>query len=72
MGTIDEAVRPDKFPVGQRVQLAANRFDRVPVAGSFEIMARLPSDLGERQYRIKHEREAFERRVGEYRLSPVS
>jgi hypothetical protein len=71
MGKINEAVMPDKFPVGQRVQLAANRFDRVPLSGNFEIVARLPSDQGERQYRIKHDGEAFERRVGEYRLSPV-
>jgi hypothetical protein len=36
--------------------------------GTFEIMALLPACDGERQYRIKHGREAFERMVGERRL----
>ena len=72
MGKIDEAAKADKFPVGQRVALAATRFDKVPVAGAFHIVACLPVEQGERQFRIKHEGEAFERRVGEYRLSPLS
>lgn len=72
MGKIGEAAKADRFSIGQRVALAATRFDKVPLGGGFQIVACLPVELGERQYRIKHDREAFERRVGEYRLSPLS
>jgi hypothetical protein len=57
-----------RFSVGQHVTLAPAPFDRAPQTGTFEIMALLPASDGERQYRIKHGREAFERMVGEYRL----
>jgi len=68
MGTSDKTVTLSRFSVGQRVSLSATRFERVPI-GSYRIVAQLPAEAGEHQYRVKHEREAFERRVGEYRLT---
>ncbi len=64
-----EALKPHRFKIGQQVNLAATRFERILVAGSFEVIARLPAEAGEPQYRVKHGREAFERRVGEHRLT---
>lgn len=69
---MEEAVRPYKFAVGQKVVLKASRFERVLVAGTFEVTARLPAEDGEPQYRIRHGRDAFERRVGEHRLAPAA
>jgi hypothetical protein len=66
-----EATKPHRFIIGQQVNLAATRFERILVAGSFEIIARLPSEAGEPQYRVKNGHEAFERRVGEHRLTPA-
>ena len=57
-----------RFSVGQHVTLVPAPFDRTPQTGTFEIMALLPARDGERQYRVKHGREAFERMVGEGRL----
>lgn len=57
-----------RFSVGQYVTLAPAPFDMTAQTGTFEIMALLPACDGERQYRIKHGREAFERMVGERRL----
>jgi hypothetical protein len=57
-----------RFSVGQRVTLSGTRLEKVAVAGDFKVTAQLPHDGGEHQYRVKHDREAFERRVGEYRL----
>ena len=69
MGNIQKVVKPYKFSIGQHVVVSATRFDRVPVTGTFKIMALLPAEAGEQQYRIKNDREAFERRVGESRLT---
>ena len=60
---------PYRYTVGQRVTLAGLRSDRLPVAGSFRIVAQLPAEAGEHQYRVKHDQEAFERHVGEFRLT---
>jgi hypothetical protein len=72
MDKYEEADREHRFSVGQRVSLSATRFEKLPLAGTFEIMALLPAKDGERQYRVKHDREAFERMVGEGRLTPAT
>ncbi len=72
MGRIETAAKPYRFTIGQQVVLSATRLERLPVVGSFRIIARLPAELGEHQYRVKHDREAFERRVGEYRLTAAA
>ena len=69
MGKIEQAGKSHKFAVGQKVILKASRFERVLVSGTFEVTARLPAEDGEPQYRIRHGRDAFERRVGEHRLA---
>ena len=68
MGRIMNTAARFRFSVGQRVTLSGTRLEKVPVAGDFRVVAQLPYDGGEHQYRVKHEREAFERRVGEHRL----
>ena len=68
MVTIEKTVKRYRFSVGQRVSLSATRFERVPI-GAYRVTAQLPAEDGEHQYRVKHEREAFERRVGEHRLT---
>lgn len=69
MGRIEKIGGRYRFSVGQRVTLSSTRFERVPVAGDFKVTAQLPAEEGEHQYRVKHDREAFERRVGEHRLT---
>ena len=64
-----EAFAPYRFSVGQQVVVSTAGFDRLPVSGAFRVTARLPTEQGEHQYRIKHERELFERKVGEHRLT---
>ncbi|GEM_PF-4007708 len=66
-----EAVTQYKFSVGQRVAVSTAGTDRLPVGGTFRVTARLPAEQGESQYRIQHEREIFERKVGERRLTLV-
>lgn len=68
MGITRKAVEHYRFSIGQRVSLSATRFERVPI-GSYRVTAQLPAEGGEHQYRVKHEGEAFERRVGEHRLN---
>ena len=68
MGRIVNSAVRYRFSIGQRVTLSGTRLEKVPVAGDFQVTAQLPYDGGEHQYRVKHDREAFERRVGEHRL----
>jgi hypothetical protein len=58
-----------KFSVGQRVTLSAIRLEMIPLAGAFKVVALLPAKDDEWQYRVKHDREAFERMVSEGRLA---
>jgi hypothetical protein len=69
--TVPEALSRYRFSVGQKVVISATGSDRLPAGGTFRITARLPLEQGEYQYRVQHDREAFERRVGENRLTPV-
>jgi hypothetical protein len=66
-----EAFATYRFSVGQKVAVSTAGTDRLPTAGSFRVTARLPAEQGEQQYRIQHEREVFERKVGENRLTLV-
>jgi hypothetical protein len=68
---VPEALAQYRFSVGQKVAVATAGFDRLPVGGSFRVTARLPAEQGEYHYRIQHEREAFERKVGEGRMTLV-
>lgn len=71
VGKYEEKDRPHRFSVGQWVSVSATRFEMASLPGAFKIMALLPAKDGERQYRVKHDREAFERMVGESRLTPT-
>ncbi len=66
-----EALATYRFSVGQKVSVSTAGTDRLPTVGSFRVTARLPAEQGEQQYRIQHEREVFERKVGENRLTLV-
>jgi hypothetical protein len=57
-----------KFRVGQRVRLSAASIDR-GAAGIYKIMAQLPEERGEHQYRVQSTTSPQQRVVIESRLS---
>jgi len=68
---LPEALARYRFSVGQTVAVSTAGSDRFPAGGAFRITARLPFEQGEFHYRIQRDREAFERKVGESRLTLV-
>lgn len=63
-----KSVDNHRFAVGATVRL--NRIGSFgnAVSGAFNIIAKLPEQDGELQYRIKSEHEPFQRTVKEYQL----
>lgn len=59
-----------KFKVGQRVRLSAASIDR-GVSGIYKIMAQLPEERGEHQYRVQSTTSPQQRVVIESRLTGV-
>ncbi len=59
-----------KFKVGQRVRLSPAAIDR-GAAGVYKIMAQLPEERGEHQYRVQSTTSPQQRVVIESRLSGV-
>ena len=59
-----------KFKVGQSVRLAAPAIDR-GVAGFYKVLALLPEERGDRQYRVQHAARAQQRVVWESQLSGI-
>jgi hypothetical protein len=60
---------PDhKFKVGQRVRLSAAAIDR-GVAGIYKVVALLPEERGDRQYRVQSTAGTQQRVVWESQLS---
>jgi hypothetical protein len=57
-----------KFKVGQRVRLSAAAIDR-GAAGIYKVMAQLPEERGEHQYRVQSTSGPQQRVVLESRLS---
>ena len=57
-----------KFVVGELVRFTASNVSRPAASGCFEVIRQLPSDGGERQYRIRNTAEAFERVARESQL----
>jgi hypothetical protein len=57
-----------KFKVGQRVRLSAAAIDR-GVSGIYKIMAQLPEERGEHQYRVQSTSSPQQRVVIESRLT---
>ena len=63
-----ESVDNHRFAVGATVRLNRNGSFGNAVSGAFKIIAKLPEQDGELQYRIKSEHEPFQRTVKEYQL----
>jgi hypothetical protein len=59
-----------KFKVGQSVRLSAAAIDR-GVSGIYKVMAQLPEERGENQYRVQSTASPQQRVVIESRLSRV-
>jgi hypothetical protein len=57
-----------KFKVGQRVRLSAAAIDR-GVSGIYKVMAQLPEERGEHQYRVQSTSSPQQRVVIESRLT---
>jgi hypothetical protein len=60
-----------RFAIGRRVQLCHAIRQRNAVSGPYEILALLPEREGELQYRIKSEREPYQRVMKEDELEPL-
>ena len=56
---------PHNFKMGQTVRLAQGLTSRAPVKIEYKIIRQMPERGGEAQYRIKSDREPFERVVAE-------
>lgn len=59
-----------RFKVGQRVRLASSGVSRV-APGHYKILALLPEERGERQYRIQHVESSQLRVAWESEISSV-
>jgi hypothetical protein len=57
-----------KFRIGQRVRLSAPAINR-GVAGIYSVVALLPEERGDRQYRVRHTVSAQQRVVWESQLA---
>src|SRR6516162_258010 len=60
-----------RFAIGNMVRLSRSIRLRNAVPGLYEILAQLPEREGELQYRIKSEREPFQRIIKEDELEPA-
>mgnify|MGYP003581120816 CR=1 FL=1 len=58
---------PHKFKIGQRVHLSASGLNR-HVAGIYKIVAQLPEERGDRQYRVENSTGTQQRVVWESHL----
>lgn len=56
-----------KFKVGQRVRLSASGLNR-HVAGTYKVLAQLPEERGDRQYRVGNTEGTQQRVVWESQL----
>lgn len=58
---------PHKFKVGQRVHLSASNLNR-HIAGIYKVIAQLPEERGDRQYRVVNSAGTQQRVVWESQL----
>jgi len=58
---------PHKYKIGQRVHLSASGLNR-HVAGIYKIVAQLPEERGDRQYRVENSTGTQQRVVWESHL----
>jgi hypothetical protein len=56
------------FTIGQRLELVLGRLNTTAPSGTYTIVRLLPNDDGDREYRIKHDRDGHERVVRESQL----
>jgi hypothetical protein len=63
-----DATLTHRFHIGQMVRLSGGFQLRIAVAGDYKVLSQLPSRDGELQYRIKSNREPYERVVKEDEL----
>jgi hypothetical protein len=63
-----DATLTHRFHVGQMVRLGGGFPLRIAVAGDYKVLSQLPSRDGELQYRVKSDREPYERVVKESEL----
>jgi hypothetical protein len=75
-GAIMNTARPEisasyRFAAGKMVRLKSGFPLRNAVPGLYEVLAQLPERDGERQYRIKSDREPYQRIVKEDDLEPA-
>jgi len=68
---LQNTVVTDRFPVGTMVRLSRTRPLHNAVSGLYEVLARLPERDGEFQYRIKSEREPYQRIMKASELEPA-
>jgi hypothetical protein len=60
---------PHRFRIGQLVRFTPGMHER-SYGGTYRIVARLPEERGEMQYRIKNTKDEHERVVREAQISP--
>jgi hypothetical protein len=60
---------PPSFGVGQIVRFTPGMHERA-YGGLYQIVAKLPEERGERQYRVKSTNDSHERIVRESQISP--
>lgn len=58
-----------KFKIGQRVSYSPGKLTMSTSSSEFKIVRQLPSETGECMYRIKSDREPFERVARESEIS---
>jgi hypothetical protein len=61
-------LREHKFSIGETVYFTSRLLGHMNANSSYEVVRLLPSDGSDYQYRIKNQREAFERVVKESQL----
>jgi hypothetical protein len=62
------ALQQHSFTIGQRLELVLGRLNPSAPGGTYTIVRLLPNDDGDREYRIKHDRDGHERVVRESQL----
>ena len=60
-----------RFAVGRIVRIGRGFAARNAAAGSYKVVAQLPERDGELQYRIKSEREPYQRIINEHEIDPA-
>jgi hypothetical protein len=61
-------VADHKFRIGEQVELVPGMAERLTAGGIYEVVRQLPTSNGEFGYRIKSDREPYERAVRESQL----